>query len=210
MFDDIKVLSKGLNASFKITIFLPDDYNRNDLYYKTLFIVGSSNPFLIPTYELEQKLVNRNMIGVAIYPNLDIKKNTLLFNTFNDKYGFCEIYESFIINELIPLLTKKYRIDSCKNNRIILGYKDTAILAYSLARHYPNSFGRILMYELNVESFKNSFLTDLISRFDPNEGLFFTMQDTTTAQEIENRLRMFGATSYKWCTNNIALLLENI
>lgn len=52
MFDNIKILSEGLNASFKVTIYLPDDYDKTDKTYKALYIVGGSNPFLIPTYSL--------------------------------------------------------------------------------------------------------------------------------------------------------------
>lgn len=45
MFDNIKILSEGLNASFKVTIYLPDDYDKTDKTYKALYIVGGSNPF---------------------------------------------------------------------------------------------------------------------------------------------------------------------
>lgn len=74
MFDNIKILSEGLNASFKVTIYLPDDYDKTDKTYKALYIVGGSNPFLIPTYSLEEILKQKNVIGISIYPNLEIKR----------------------------------------------------------------------------------------------------------------------------------------
>lgn len=210
MFDNIKILSEGLNASFRITIYLPDDYDKTDKSYKALYIVSASNPFLIPTYSLEEILKEKDVIGISIYPNLEIKKNNLLFNSFNDKYGFAAIYENFIINEIKPLINQKYRVDSTAKGTAIFGYKETAILAYSLAYHYSNEFTKLYMYELNIEPFKNYFMTDLMSRFDPNISFYFSMQASDSAKLIEERLQMFGACNFKWYTNNLTSLLETI
>jgi|GEM_PF-1564503 hypothetical protein len=210
MFDNIKIMSEGLNASFKVTIYLPDDYDKNDKTYKSLYIVGGSNPFLIPTYSLEEILKQKNVIGISIYPNLEIKKNNLLFNSFDDKFGFSAIYESFIINEVKPLICQKYRVEANAKNNAIFGYKETAILAYSLAYHYTNEFEAIYMHELNIEPFKNHFMSDLMSRFDPNIGFYFSMQSPEASKLIEERLQMFGACSYKWYSNNLTSLLETL
>lgn len=47
-----------------------------------------------------------------------------------------------------------------------------------------------------VEPFKKKFMTDLMSRFDPNISFFFSMQAADTAKLIEERLQMFGACSF--------------
>ena len=61
-----------------------------------------------------------------------------------------------------------------------------------------------------IEPFKKKFMTDLMSRFDPNISFFFSMQVADTAKLIEERLQMFGACSFKWYSNNLALLLEHL
>lgn len=210
MFDNIKILSEGLNASFKVTIYLPDDYDKTDKTYKALYIVGGSNPFLIPTYSLEEILKQKNVIGISIYPNLEIKKNNLLFNVFDDKFGFAKIYEEFIINKIKPIIETKYRVTSEAKGNTILGYKETAILAYSLSYHYTNQFSELYLHDIMIEPFKKKFMTDLMSRFDPNISFFFSMQAADTAKLIEERLQMFGACSFKWYSNNLALLLEHL
>lgn len=209
MFDNLKIQSKALNATFKITIYLPDDYDKTDNLYNALYIVSSSNLFLNNNFNLEEHLKEHSLIGICIYPNLEIKKNNLLFNTFNDKYGFNELYQEFIINEVKPHLEKQYRINKDSSTNYILGYKDTAILAYSLTYHYTNNFSKMFLYDLNIDSFYKPFLTDLISRFDPNISIYYNITNNEHKDEITNRLKLFGCVNFRYA-KDINELLNNL
>ncbi len=210
MFDNLKIISKKLNANFRVTTYIPKDYDKNDNLYKAVYILSGSNPFQNPNYHLEETLEEKNAIGIAIYPNLDIAKNKMLYNSFNDKPGFAKLYEDFIINEIKPIINQKYRVNHNALNNVILGFNDTAILAYSLAYHYTNQFDKILMYCLNTDSYHKLFMADLKSKFDPNISFFYSMDNNKNSLEIESILTMFGCKEFKLLNKNINSLLEFI
>ncbi len=191
MFDNLKIFSQKLNTSFKITVSLPNDYDKNNHIYTTLFVVSGSNPFSNFSLNLEEFLINKNMLGIAIYPNLDIKKNTLLYNSFDETYNFARLYEEFIVFEVLPLLKEKYRIHQDSSNNYILGLNDTSILAYSLAYHY-SLFSKIFLINFNFNNHK-IFLSDLMSKFNPNIDFYINANDKNFSKTIVDRLLMFGA-----------------
>lgn len=209
MFENFKVTSKKLCATFKITVFLPNDYDKNANIYNSLFIVSGSNPFTNPQYKLESYLASKNLLGFAIYPSIDVSKNKLLYNSFDSKYNYALLYEDFIINELKPLLTEKYRINKGFNGNFILGIKDTAILAYSLAYHYTNNFEKLLAHELSLNNDK-LFMSDLMSKFDPNISFYFSTTNNSLSKVIEERLRLFGAVDIYLGNQDITSLIERL
>lgn len=209
MFENLKVLSKGLNTQFKVTVCLPFDYDKNDKMYKSVYIVASNNPFANYDLDLENKILDRNMIGIAIYPNIDVARNSLLFNSFDEKYDFARLYEEFIMNELNPLLEERYRISPQMTDRAILGLKDTSLLAYCLAYHYSNSFGVALMYDLHINHLK-LFMSDLMSKFNPNIKFYFHCDDEGMAHEIFNRLTIFGMPDVMHLDKNMELFFSKL
>lgn len=210
MFDNLKIISKKLNANFRITTYIPKDYDKNDIIYKAVYILCGTNPYQNPNYHLEEILDNKNAIGIAIYPNLDIAKNKMLYNTFEDKPGFAKLYEDFIINEIKPIINQKYRVNPNALNNVIIGINDTAILAYSLAHHYTNQFDKVLMYNLNTDSYHKLFMSDFKSKFDPNISFYYSMDNNKNSLEIESILTMFGSKDFKLLNKNITSLLELI
>lgn len=194
MYDNLKLFAKKLNASFKITVLLPHDYDKTNKGYKALYIVSNSNPFSDYKLNLENIINQKNMIGIAIYPSLDVKKNQLLYNIFDDTYNFSNLYQAFIIKEVMPLLKEKYRLNSDKEGNYILGYKDTSLLAYGLAYHY-DTFEKLYLFDFDIKA-KKHFLADLMSSFDPSIGFYLNAKDALLAKEIKERLTMFGIIEY--------------
>lgn len=194
MFDILKMYSKSLNAQFKITVYLPEDYDKNNHIYEAIYIVSNTNPFNDSKINLEDKI--KNKIIFSIYPEKNISKNSLLYNSFDDYYGFSKLYEEFIINEIRPYLVLKYRVNKDFEGNSILGYDETAILAYNLAFHYTMKFDKMYLYNLNLAGFDKLFHTDLVSSFTPFISIFYKT-DTENEKRIETTLRLLGSLEFQ-------------
>ena len=196
MFDILKMNSKELNIQIKICVYLPNDYNTNNQQYESVYIVSGKNPFEDNTLNLEKRLNYLNKVGIAIYPAIDIKKNTLLFNTLNDKLGYAALYEDFIVNTIIPHIQGKYRLSPDRDYNSILGFNETSILAFNISARYPYLFSKLNMHDLCVSGYEKKFRTHLITTFNPFLAIYYSACDETH-QIIKTNLDLLGAIEFK-------------
>lgn len=210
MYDNLKFFCEELNASFRVTVLLPKDYGTKDKLYDSLFIVSPSNPFLNLEYDLENTILTKDMLGFAIYPNLDIAKNKLLFNSFDETYNYARLYEDFIMKKVFPLLLDKYHIKKEKSGRSLLGINDTSILGYNLAYHFDNSFNNIFLHNLQLKQYWKYFLVDLKSKFNPSIGFFYSSDESELSLLINETLTLFGHPNHKQYDLNIKELLKRL
>ncbi|MCR5786882.1 MAG: hypothetical protein K6G28_04205 [Acholeplasmatales bacterium] len=210
MLDINKFHSKSLAANVSTAVLLPDNYNNVDTVYKPIYVLTTNNPFL--NDQKYQEFVNSaNIALIAIYPSLDIKKNELLFDSFDTEYDFSKQYQEFIIESLIPNITRLYRLSNKFSDKYLVGIDKTSLLAYTFPLDFTTTFGHLYSINLNVDDFKADFLAYTKSKFDPQVEMNLSLTNKDIQKEIKDILKMFGIISYNdFDTNNLFDTIINI
>ena len=190
MLDTLKFHSSSLNIDIKTKIFLPNDYDKTSEYFESVYIVSKSDPF-VKDFKLENTLEEKNLIAISIFPNNDIEKNKLLFESFESKYNYSFLYQEAIIKEILPYVEKRYRIKKAQANRSLVGYAETSLLAFTMALDY-NLFSNVFCVKLDLTKIKNHILVYLKAKFDPNIKYYISMDDRKLLSEIAQIERLFG------------------
>lgn len=199
MIDTLKFHSNTLNIDVRVKIFLPSNYDQNDKLYNSVYIISKNDH--INSEELNKSFENNDLIGIQIYPNNDIDKNVLLFDSFESKYNFSKLYSDFLFKEILTYLEKRYRLGTTQKDRAILGYDITALFALTSAYEY-NLFSKMISLNLDIEKFKFRFFSYLKSKFDPNTGLYLYMKNEETLDEIYKLEKMFGLPVFEKLESN--------
>ncbi len=210
MLDIIKFHSEKLQTNISSSILYPDDYNNNDKTYKTFFVLSTTNS-LINDLELAKIVNNKKIIIVSIYPSLNIKKNSLLFESFKSKYDYSSLYQNFIVNDIIPALSVKYRISEELNERYMIGFDSTALIAFTLPHNYTEVCENIISINLDVTSFEKEFYAYIKSKFMPVMSISLYMKDSKIQKNIEEIYSLFGIVNYNNLKNTKLIdIIKNI
>ena len=209
MLDINKLHSTKLATNISAAVMLPDNYNTVSDTYKPVFVLALSNIFLGTDY---QKIVNEKKIAlIAIYPSLNIKKNELLFESFESNYDFSYLYQDFIINEVIKALEVKYRISKNYLDRTIIGKDISSLMALTMPLDFTSTFGKQIIINLNLDKTFKKMLCYLESKFDPEIEMNLSMQNTNHLQVINKLLKDFGIKIFKEIKNNsLSYILQTL
>jgi predicted alpha/beta superfamily hydrolase len=131
---NMRVFSKEISDSFSISVNLPNDYNDNKkIQYPVVYILDANLYFDIVASVLTKysdvglaPSVILVGIGYKDFPAMDsLRTRDYTYPLAIPEYemsvsGGADKFLSFISNELIPLIDKKYKTDSSK--RIVMGH----------------------------------------------------------------------------------------
>jgi hypothetical protein len=209
MLDINKFHSQILAANVSTAVLLPDNYNKVDTIYKPIYILTTSNPFLNDSKY--QEFVNSADVAlVAIYPSLDVKKNELLYDSFNTEYDFSKQYQSFILDTVIKNITTLYRLSNKFNDKYLVGIDKTSLLGFTMPLDFTTTFGHLYSINLDIDN-KADFLAYVKSKFDPQIEINLSLINKDIQKEIKDILKLFGIISYNdFDTNNLLDTLVNI
>jgi enterochelin esterase family protein len=141
--ETITVSSTVLGNSRQVKIYLPPNYPTasSDSFPMILFHDGLEYLSLANTKNIFDNLIAEQRImptiGVFVPP---VNRN--------EEYGFSQRlqYESFIIDELMPILTSSYRIKSNPNARAMTGPSLGGLITTQICYNHPNVFGLAAPY----------------------------------------------------------------
>jgi gluconolactonase len=88
-------------------------------------------------------------IGIFINPGVLPALRGDAQNRYNRSYeydGMLDLYAQFLINEILPEVSKSYHLSSDPNDRAIAGLSSGAICAFTAAWHRPDQFRRVLSW----------------------------------------------------------------
>jgi len=88
-------------------------------------------------------------IGIFINPGVLPALSEKQQNRYNRSYeydGMSDRYARFLIEEILPEVSKKYRLSSDPDDRAIAGSSSGAIAAFTAAWHRPDAFRRVLSF----------------------------------------------------------------
>jgi len=86
------------------------------------------------------------IIGVFVQPGRVKARETNALDRFNRSYeydGLGENYARFLVEELLPVVAKKYNLSTNANDRAIAGASSGAIAAFTAAWERPDAFRRV-------------------------------------------------------------------
>jgi len=144
--------SKAVGDSFDIYVSLPDDYEKSDSSYHSIYYMdanlksGKAFRTALQDFRNQGKALNAISIGIGHFGNYRELRRRDLITPFikNDKdslvsddkvFGHCEEFYQFLQNELIPLIESKYR---CKKDRSWVGHSLGGLFAfYALFKKEP-------------------------------------------------------------------------
>lgn len=191
MIDSIKFFSPELRIHVTCQVMLPSDYHKEKTIYKPIYYICERSPFSTND-ELINVINQKNIVLVAIYPTLDIKKNTLLFDILNKEYDFAYIYARYIIFDLIKKIEPMYRISKNKEDKFLLGDNFTSTFALLTPFIYSNEIGNTIAINLDLDKNFALLKTNLLSYFNPNVSVTLSSRNREKALNINYRLKEFG------------------
>ena len=143
MLENFNVTATKLKRLLKISVYLPKNYNNSLEAYDSLFLLDGQNVFHDTHADNEQSMQlgklldeeNINKIVFAIHSpkNPDWRLSELIpfdLNNPNLEHVLALRFKEYILNELIPLLEVKYRLN---DNKAIVGFKESAYTSLYIA-----------------------------------------------------------------------------
>lgn len=193
MLDISKTYCEKLNIYISSAIITPNEYRFENKIYDAYYILSSVNPFI--TCKNAQEISNKLGIAlIAIFPSLDIKKNQLLFDSFESDYLFSLYYQEEIMNNIIPKLETRYRFNKNYSNKHIIGFDLLALMALTISLDYPSHFYHVYSIGLDYSSFKAPFICYFKSKIDQRVEYFIKSNIVEELHEIAN---LFGVVTFK-------------
>lgn len=189
MLENFKMNSVELKRQVKISIYLPDDYNRSEESYDVLYMLDGQNSFsdkdatfgrslrAIETLELFNKEYDKKIIAVGIHsPSGEANRMNEYSpfkvlpayedENFSNDLAICEAFQDFFINTVIPFINKRYR---CTKTSLIYGSSAGGIMSLYLAYRYPKSFSYVASFSNASFIMKNEYYDYLVKH--ENEDL---------------------------------------
>lgn len=135
--------SSHLEESKEIQIYLPPDYVESESY--PLLILHDGPDYLnlgrIAT-QANQLLSQEKMIPIVMaFVPVDKKKRTAEYSPIGDRH---EAHKLMIIEELLPLIEKKYSVDTSTDQLVIGGSSLGGTVSLHIALDYPEICNRVL------------------------------------------------------------------
>lgn len=135
--------SSHLKESKEIQIYLPPDYVESESY--PLLILHDGSDYLnlgrIAT-QANQLLSQEKMIPIVMaFVPVDKKKRTAEYSPIGDRH---EAHKLMIIEELLPLIEKKYSVDTSTDQLVIGGSSLGGTVSLHIALDYPEICNRVL------------------------------------------------------------------
>jgi predicted alpha/beta superfamily hydrolase len=145
--------SKFVKDSFDIYISLPDNYEKSDSSYNTVYYMdanlksGKAFRQAILDYRKNGSSINAISIGIGHFRNYRELRRRDLITPFvasgdslisdEDNFGHCEEFYLFLQNELIPYIEKNYR---CAKERSFVGHSLGGLFAFYCLFKNPHLF----------------------------------------------------------------------
>ena len=121
---EIEILSQEVNSTYIVRIYLPDNYNSNNLNYPVLYQLdgNTTTGSVISAYE---NLIKNNKIIEAIIVAIDYKNGNQRVRDFTpsslqdfEDSGGSEDFLDFLRYELVPMINQTYRVDTLFGNTL--------------------------------------------------------------------------------------------
>jgi len=139
-----------LNATKKIWIYLPKNYQSTDKKYPVIYMHDAQNLFDTKTsfageWNVDETLDSLKTQAIVIGIEHGNDKRVAELTPFpNQKHGGgkADDYLNFIVNTLKPYVDKNYRTKTNANNTVIFGSSLGGLVSYYAVLKYPEVFGK--------------------------------------------------------------------
>lgn len=149
----IKVYSKYLKKEMTTYIYVPDEYANISLPVLYFFHGRTGNGEILTQLGMDtlaQDLISSNQIlpMIIVCPSIDNSRglnSSINYKELNGKNGIVHKgqYENYFINEIIPIIDKKYNTISNRNSRYIGGISAGGYAALHIAFRHQNLFSKV-------------------------------------------------------------------
>lgn len=200
---DDSLYSVPLGRSVRLDVILPPDYDQNTQNYPLLLLNdGQDLPRLHLTALLdslyEQQAI-RHVVLVAIHANADRiqEYGTAAQADYMKRGSKAGLYTDFVLTELIPYISKHYRVTRNPAETAFAGFSLGGLSAFDIVFHHPERFSKAGVFSGSFwwrsKAFNSAYddETDRImhalvrqGRYNPNQRFWF---QTGTLDETSDR-----------------------
>jgi len=166
--EELTIDSKLTEATRKVWVYLPNGYADNSQRFPVAY-------FGYGRHAHEQGLVTTtldNQIGKTIAPMIAV------FVDLHPEKGFGEMggengeaYMRYLVEELVPMIDKKYRTRTEAQDRAAIGYSSAGFAALSLGARYPSVFGKVAVQSANLQPPRGDRVRELLEASEGAPGL---------------------------------------
>lgn len=161
--------SSKMNKTMKYSVYLPEGYETSGLAYPVIYLLhgvsGNEQSWIysgqVP-YILDQFYKNTGKQFIVVVPDGGN------YWYLNDYQGISP-YEDYFVQELMPLVEKKYRIRSERSNRFVAGLSMGGFGSLHFALKYPELFAKC--YAMSAGLFTNEEFSKISSERYQKYGL---------------------------------------
>lgn len=179
------LLSKNVNTSYQVKIYLPPNYNpeENKVYPTVYFQDGFEYIDLASSVNVIDNLIGakkiENVIAVFVRPNNRNNEYALSLRT---------AYRLFFVNELVPFIDSVYKTEQSPKRRLVLGDSYGGNISALICYYHPEIFGNCGLHsgafqENNYEAY-NLFISS------PKKDVKFSMV-WGTYESLYRNMRQF-------------------
>lgn len=145
MIESFKIISQELKRAIRINTYLPSDYYNNSNKYNAILMLDGqlffNEIYKHAKYDLDIKLeeceLNNIVIGISFPDDEKWRLSELVEYNLGDGYDnkLSLKFQEYFINNLIPLLKIKYRLN---NNLSLFSFYESCILGINLIYNFKN------------------------------------------------------------------------
>jgi enterochelin esterase-like enzyme len=139
--ESIEMKSNLMQYPVKYSVYLPEDYDTSQRSYPVIYLLHGSSDDETSWVQLGEvnRYLNESIKNGDISPSIVILPDAKL-TRYSNEVGLKNKWRDMFINELIPIVEKKYRIRSNREFRAIVGNSMGGFGALSLTLNYPELF----------------------------------------------------------------------
>lgn len=144
-----KLNSIHLHVKKIVDVYLPPSYSENKRQkYKTLYVNDGQDMMALRLKENLQKLYDHELIEeiivVAIRATERLQEyGTAISPDYANRGSKAPLYTKFLLNELIPFITQKYRTVTGYGSNTIVGFSLGGLSAFDITWNHPDVFSKV-------------------------------------------------------------------
>lgn len=190
-----QLISTYLNFKKTIDIYLPPSYSDNKKKrYKTLYVNDGQEMRNLRLKENLKKLYEHQLIEeiivVAVRATERLQEyGTAISPDYAQRGSKAPLYTKFLLEELIPFITKKYRTVTGRGANTIVGFSLGGLSAFDITWNHPDVFSKVGAFsasfwwrhhsENDLEANIDRIMHKVVRESTKREGLKFWFQAGT-------------------------------
>jgi enterochelin esterase-like enzyme len=150
MIDDF--FSAALKHNVKLEVLLPPWYNHTlQFEFKVLLLNDGQQLHRLKMHSILTELYTKNLIPPIIVVGIHAHNRMQEYGVagvpdYKKRGAKAEKYSRFVVNELLPLLKKNFRVSEEPGNFSIAGFSLGGLSAFDIAWNYPHLFANAGMF----------------------------------------------------------------